>query len=497
MKLTQQDLDRYLADPAALVLERLVLPTGQPYSKSIQDFQREFFRAIFAHKQGRPEHRLVYDERRRGESKTEDCAAAALGDLLTGPIRSRSFAVAVDADQAALILDSIAGFKSRSPILQDITVLRSVVTNPATNSSLRVLSADAPTAYGIRPRKVFFDELSLQPDDRLWTAMWSSIGKSAEAQMVAVSMAGSNFSGLGWKIREQARQSPAYYFHTRQGSELAPWLSARDLDEQQATLHPSDFARFWLCEWREPRGSWITREMYEQAEVGRAGIKGDGAPRYGFVDVGLVHDPTAIAIVHKEGDRVVLDALETLQGSRNEPVELEALEELVSEMSKDYGCFEWIFESPQAVASVQRLQSRLRGVRVEARYPTAENQARLWGNLYQLFANHRLVVFPHEQLKKEALSLHTRAQGGRIKVVESSGIVHQDHILAVGGAALLAEDCESSTIAIYDAATDSGYDRTGFWQGDPDTGERIYGKDPYHEPDDEEEGWGLGWERIA
>ena len=358
------------------------------------------------------------------------------------------------------------------------------------------MSADAPTAYGIRPRKVFFDELSLQPDDRLWTAMWSSIGKSPAAQMVAVSMAGTDFAGLGWKVREQARKSDSYYFHTRANSWVAPWLSERDMVEQQETLHPSDYARFWLCEWREPRGAWITREMYEAAEIGQRGRDVEGGPRYGFVDVGLVHDPTAIAIVHKDGEVIRLDALETLQGTRNEPVDLGALEELVCEMTRDYECFDWVFESPRTVASVQRLQSLLPRATVEARYPTADTQARLWGGLYQLFSNKRIVLSLNEQLKKEALSLHTRNQGGRLKVVESSGI-HQDHILAVGGAALLLQERENNNLTIFDASSDSGYLGGRSFHFDKETERVVYDRDDI-EPDDVEEGWDpRQWERIA
>src|SRR6266851_1231683 len=179
-------LDAYLADPARLILEQLVLPTGRPYAATVQRWQRDLFEAIFAAKRdGRPRHRLVYDERRRGESKTEDCAAAALADLLTGPPRHRSYAVAADEDQAALILDSVHGFKARSPMLADVRIQRATVRNEATGSELRVLSSDAPTAFGIRPRRVFFDELSLQADERLWTSMWSAIGKSPQSQMVA------------------------------------------------------------------------------------------------------------------------------------------------------------------------------------------------------------------------------------------------------------------------------------------------------------------------
>src|SRR5216683_216360 len=231
--ITGDRLVGYLADPVQLVREQLYLEGGRPFGDVMQPWQRAFFDAVFALRAGGvPRHRLVYDERRRGESKTEDCAAAALADLLTGPPRHRSYAVAGDEDQAGLLLDSVAGFKVRSPILEGLEVQRNIVRNSATGSELRVLSSDAPTSYGIRPRRVFFDELSLQLDERLWTSMWTAIGKNPLSQMVAVSMAGWDFASVGWRIRELARKTAGYHFATREGSKPAPWLP-RDVMEEQ------------------------------------------------------------------------------------------------------------------------------------------------------------------------------------------------------------------------------------------------------------------------
>jgi hypothetical protein len=433
-----EGFERYLADPTALIREQLMLDTGRPFGDTMAPFQDAFFRAIFSQDaNGIPAYRLLYDERRRGESKTEDSAAAALADLLTGPPGHTSYAVAGDEDQAGLILDSVRGFRSRSPILADIDLQKSTVRNTATDSKLIVLSSDARTSYGLRPRKVFFDELSLQLDEHLWTSMWTALGKKATSQMIAVSMAGWDFSSLGWRIRKLAQETERYYFHTREDSELAPWLSERDMDEQRDTLHPSDFARYWECRWVEPKGSWITREMYEAVETGIESHSGVSGVRYaGFVDIGLVKDATAIAVCHKDPDSevVVLDALRTLQGNKSMPVELEAIEDTVAELTERFNCLEWIFEAPQAVASVQRLQSRLGYATITARYPTVDTQARLFGTLYTLFSNRRLSLFPHERLRKEALSLVIKTVGGRLKVVDS-GSVHQDHVIALGGAA--------------------------------------------------------------
>jgi hypothetical protein len=129
---------------------------------------------------------------------------------------------------------------------------------------------------------------------------------------------------------------------------------------------------------------------------------------------------------------VVVDTFKTIQGTRSEPVELEALEDLVAELTQRFNVRQWRFEAPQAVASVQRLQRRLSGVQVEVRYPTSQTQAELFGGLYALFNERQLVLFPHDQLRRETLNLMTRVVGGRLKVVDSSSI-HQDHVIALGG----------------------------------------------------------------
>ncbi len=454
MTLTAAQLEAYLADPVLLIAEQLYLESGQPFGEVMAPFQRAFFEAVFATRVDAqsgivPLHRLVYDERRRGESKTEDCAAAALADLLTGPPRHHSYAVAGDQEQALLILDSIIGFKARSPLLADVRILKSTVVNPETGSELRVISSDLATSWGIRPRRVFFDELSIQTNERLWNSMWTAIGKKATSQMVAVSMAGWDFASMGWDKRELARKNALLgaaaivpsYFATREGSELAPWLSPKVMEEQRESLHPADFARYWECRWTEQKGSWITREMYDAAETGTESFTAVPGAAYGiFVDVGLVHDPTAIAVCHLDGDlgtgTVVLDTLKTLQGSHSMPVDIETLEELVAALMAQYNCWRIVFEAPQAVASAQRLQKRFPQGSVVARFPSTEVQAGLFGNLYHLFSTRRLRIFKHEQLKKEALNLVTKTVAGRLKVVDSNAI-HQDHVIALGGAAEL------------------------------------------------------------
>jgi hypothetical protein len=431
----------YKDDPVLWLADHFYLPNGLTYGECWQPFQEALFRAVFTYDPlGCPTAgQLLLDIRRRGESKTGDTAAAALLDCLVGPAGSINYACANDQEQAALILDHARGFQRRSPILKDLVISKTGITNPTNYNELRVIAADAPSSYGVTYHKCFYDELSLAPNDELWTAMWSAVAKTPQSQMVAVSMAGLGEMGIVWKVREWTSDPENhYYYHSREGSQLAPWLDPAAIERQRKTLHPADFARFFEARFADPKGAFIDTELWNAAEVGTEATSGK-ARAYVFVDFGLTHDATAIAVCHGEkGDdgevRVTLDTLITRRGSPSDPVQIAAIDELIVDLTKRFPVRAVTIEAWQGIGSQQSLQARLPGIKVTASWPGAASQAAQWGNLLTLIRNHRLVVFPHEELRNEALHLVTKVVAGRITAVDSGG-VHQDHILATAGAA--------------------------------------------------------------
>jgi len=403
-------------------------------------WQKEFFEAVFTRNlDGTPKHRVVYSERRRGESKSEDLACIGCVDLLFAPKMSKSYVVAADADQAGIVMQSVERLQATSPILKDLVVTRSVVTNLKTGSTLTILAADERTNWGLRARRILFDELSLQVNERLWTVMISTLGKSNRSQLITCTMAGWDQTSIAYKVRKTALGNPDYYYQSREATELAPWLSAKDMDEQRDWLHPAEFARLWECRWVEAEGRFLTADLFDASITGKEQFTGDRAHRYYiYVDLGWVHDATCVAVVHVDGDRVILDTLRTIQPTPGAGLVLADVDDLVVALTEQFpGVRAVTFEAPQAMASVQSLSKRLPGIPVNALHPSSVSQADLWGNFFMLFQTYRLVTYPHDQLRKEALNLQTKVVGGRITAVGTSAI-HQDTCIALGGAALLA-----------------------------------------------------------
>jgi len=100
-------------DPLALA-SALVLEDGRTWGEACADWQRIDADAVLDRSPGAP--RRHYLLRGRGMSKTTDVAALVLVLLLTeAPPRSRSHVYAVDAEQARIFVDTLAGLVSRTP----------------------------------------------------------------------------------------------------------------------------------------------------------------------------------------------------------------------------------------------------------------------------------------------------------------------------------------------------------------------------------------------
>ena len=156
----------------------LVLEDGRRWGAAAHAWQLTAMRRLLD-PSGPPHH---FDTRPRGASKTTDAAAATIGLLLDqAPSGSRSYAVAADADQGALLLDALRGFVARSELAGALKVDSRRVTVLENDARLEVLAADGASAYGLRPWFVIVDELANWPMTanarEVWTAVVSAIPK--------------------------------------------------------------------------------------------------------------------------------------------------------------------------------------------------------------------------------------------------------------------------------------------------------------------------------
>jgi len=150
-----------------------------------------------------------------------------------------------------------------------------------------------------------------------------------------------------------------------------------------------------------------------------------------FCDIGLVHDPTVIAIGHSgAGGLIYIDKLITHQGSRRRPVDLGRLRAELRSIAEVWNARIRI-ESWQGETVAQDLARG--GVRADIRTPTSSSQAELRNTLAAALGNHQVALPQHDRLREELLDLRVELRaGGDIRVTDR-GRVHQDHAVAVAG----------------------------------------------------------------
>lgn len=434
------------------LLSSLILENGRSWGQAATPVQWLDARAILA-EDGRPYHFLT---RSRGYSKTSDLSAVVLSAMLVQlPPGSRCYALAADKDQGRLILDSITGFIARTPGLRGALDLAAYkVADPRTGSSLEILAADAPGAYGLRPSFLVVDEIaqwSSTPEPRrLFEAMSSAMGKVPGSRMVVITSAGTP-GHWSYKILEHARNHALWRTSEIMGP--APWMKAERLEEQRARLTESSFLRLFENVWA------AAEDTLANPDDLRACVTLDGPQeRQDFfpyaigLDVGLTRDQTAVAVCHLEpasskweapdpwtqpikvekGSKVVLDRMAVFQGSRAHPLNLQLVEDWVLQAGQDYRC-PVIFDPYQATGMMQRLNSRQ--IRTEQFNFTQQSVGKLASTLYQLIRNRSLALPADEDLLDELANVRIlEPSPGMLRIDHDAG-KHDDRVIALALAA--------------------------------------------------------------
>jgi phage terminase large subunit-like protein len=225
----------------------------------LRPWQREILNDLFAHRpDGKRKYRrgLLLMPRKNGKSLL--AAGIALYSLFQ-EIGAEVAIVAGDRAQARIIFRECSRMVELDPILsRKLHVLRDVIEYPETGSVLRVLSSDASRAEGFNFSTVLFDEIHVQPNDRLWSTVNLGSGARRNPLVLGISTAGTKTDSSGqdslcyklWqygqRLESGEQQDDAFYFRCFSAPEDLAWDSpeaARAANPAYGDfLDPEDFA---------------------------------------------------------------------------------------------------------------------------------------------------------------------------------------------------------------------------------------------------------------
>ena len=272
-------------------------------------------------------------------------------------------AAAADVDQANLILEAMQTEAHLNPwIAKQLKFTGKRVRGPT--GVLKVLTADAPSAFGLRPSIVICDELTIWPERPkppkvdLWGALWTSRRKVPGCCFIVITNAG--FYGT-WQREtfETACQDTRWIVYEAPG-QLNSWMSQDDIEKDKAFLPPSEGRRVFDNKWIDPaeESGYLTKSEVQACEdLGRElrleyqQKREDGVDYVLSLDYGPTKDRTALGVLHEEQDgQIRVDRLDVWQGSRESPVPIANIRNWIEEQRKVFG------PSPRLVCDPYQLE---------------------------------------------------------------------------------------------------------------------------------------------
>ncbi|MFQ5834296.1 MAG: terminase large subunit domain-containing protein [bacterium] len=204
---------------------------------------------------------------------------------------------------------------------------------------------------------VSHDEAWGYADDSAYTALTRNFAKN-EFLALTTSYAGYNKNSVYYQLYDRCKKanSAKTYFKSYEctiddpqfwkDANPASWVTLEKLMHQKERLHDNQFKRMHLNMWASSDSStkmqqFVTEEQVmavTNPDLAPTEIGGDSDFYVCGVDLGLVHDNTAVAVMHTKGSKLILDRLDVFSGTKENPVDIVKLENYLKELRVRYGC---------------------------------------------------------------------------------------------------------------------------------------------------------------
>jgi len=391
--------------------------------------------------------RRAYIERPRGHSKTSDMAVQIAWILLAARQPVNGLAAAADREQANFLHDSMHRLaKVNTTLFGPLKFVEHRVRNEETGSRLDVISSDVKGSYGALPDFIVCDELSHWSRPELWYSLLSSAAKKPKCVLTILTNAGVG-RGWQWDVREHARADRRWHFSSLQGPH-APWITADWLEEQKALLPEPVYERLWLNRWQHAEGNFLTLSEVEACRRNELSKRDAGSGGWEYVaaiDYAEKHDFTVGCVCHREGDVVIVDRMDVVTPTPQDPTQISWVENWIEEMAAHFPGIRFVVDEFQLVGTIQKLQSRYPIQRF--RFSGGDGNHRLAVALRQLILHQHVLWYPgcgavdgphRNDLETELASLILKqSTSGRLRIDHrADGKHHDDRAFTLGVACL-------------------------------------------------------------
>lgn len=187
----------FIEEHCRITKDSIAGPRGQLLE--VRDWQQLQLYRLFARRaDGKRKHRTGLLGLPRKNGKSALLSGICLAEADNGPGGGEVYCCAGDRDQARIVFGTARQMVELDPALSGrVKPYKDELVWPATETRLKVLSAEAYTKEGLNPTFVAFDEVHVQPNDDLWDVMALAMGARVEPMMVGITTAGDPTDRLG------------------------------------------------------------------------------------------------------------------------------------------------------------------------------------------------------------------------------------------------------------------------------------------------------------
>jgi hypothetical protein len=310
----------------------------------------------------------------RGHDKTSLIGRLMNWALAFSRLQLDAVAAAADRDQANFIVDKMRTEARLNPWLEPLLYFRNHVVKGPQGSTLKVISADARSNYGLSPDLIICDELTQWPNQANWDSLTTAKRKRGrKAVHIVITNAGVRHTWQ-WDVLQQAKQSPKAWWVYEAPGPICSWMDLEAMEQDRKTMLPAIARQMIDNEWLDPAEScgFVTRAEAEACADPGLFEQAQGLPGQQYVlsiDYGPVKDRTILAVLHKPlgSEKTIVDRLDVLQGSKKNRVPIESVEAWIDLQRQRFDVALLVVDPYQMEATIQKYETRLPVERFEPR----------------------------------------------------------------------------------------------------------------------------------
>ena len=375
---------------------------GQPFK--LEPWQRDIVNELLAvDKDGNRVIRQALIGLPRKNGKSSLLSALALWSASVEGEQAPDVIVAAGSrEQAAVVFDQARAF-AESDRLLDLwfEAQRYVIKCEESDGLIRRIAADGKLQHGLNPSTIVADELHswMTPrQEELWAAMQTATGAREQPLTCSITTAGYDRDTVLGRLFKQATDLPGleerndgsllvakdvdsgflfWWYTVPEGTDVededawmranpASWIDAPTLRQQleSPSLDENTFRRLHLNQWTATRTAWLPPGLWdEMLDTELRPVP--GTPVYLGIDVGLVHDTTAVSMAWVQDGKVAVKShvwsavsdVPAHEYATDGRIDLADVEEYVRSLAKTYDVRELVFDPRFFERSAQTLSA--------------------------------------------------------------------------------------------------------------------------------------------